>query len=183
MGKLAARLLRETGVGRLTIAGRNPARVAEVSAAVRGTPARDVEVAALLGDADILICATAAAEPVVLAAQLRLARGRRLFVLDLGLPANVDPAVASLAGVTLVGLDGFGRHLAKRAVPDQVPEVQALIAEARSAYLNQQAQAAVEPLIVAMHARIRALADGRDGPSHPGQGPARADRPRPGSGH
>ncbi|MCW2542300.1 MAG: glutamyl-tRNA reductase [Frankiales bacterium] len=159
MGKLAARLLGEAGVGQLTIAGRNPEHVFEVGAAVGGTPARDDDVPAALARADVLICATGAAEPVVRVEQLQLVGGRALFVLDLGLPPNVDPAVARLAGVTLVDLDALGRHLAGRAVPDQVPQVRAIVAEARLAYLKQHEQAGAGPVIAAMYAQIRQLAD------------------------
>ncbi|MGX7678597.1 glutamyl-tRNA reductase [Jatrophihabitans sp. DSM 45814] len=163
MGKLAARLLREAGVGRLTIAGRDPARVTDLSAVVHGTPALGAEVAVAMALADILICASGSAKPVLhpehLAEQLHGSVGRRRFVLDLGLPPNVDPTVGGLAGVRLVDLQGLGRHLAGAALPEQVPQVRALVAEAKSVYLNQQEQASAEPLIAAMHLQIRRLAD------------------------
>jgi hypothetical protein len=51
-GKLAARLLHKAGVARLSVAGRNAARAAEVAAALRAghLPASDVP-AVLAGDA------------------------------------------------------------------------------------------------------------------------------------
>src|SRR6266540_1633490 len=199
VGKLAARLLREAGVARLSVAGRSQVRVAEVAAAVHGRHLRAVDVPATLADADILITATGAAVPVVLAEQVRVARestaGRPLFVLDLGMPPNVEPAVGRLAGVTLVDLTALGRHLADRDVPDQIPQVRAIVAAEAAAYIDRQNQAAAAPVIAAMHAQIRQLADaelarlhdrlgpqrratGRDGghrPPHPPQDPASAD--------
>jgi glutamyl-tRNA reductase len=163
MGKLAARLLREAGVGRLSVASRNAARAAEVAAVVRGRQLRASDVPATLADADILVTATGAAVPVVFAGQVRAARaragGRPLFVLDLGMPPDVDPAVGRLAGVTLVDLTALGRHLADREVPDQVPQVRAIVAAAAAAYADRQKQAAAAPVIAAMHAQIRQLAD------------------------
>jgi glutamyl-tRNA reductase len=163
MGKLAARLLREAGVGRLSVASRNAARAAEVAAAVRGRYLGASEVPATLADADILITATGAAVPVVPAAKVRAARaqagGRPLFVLDLGMPPDVDPAVGRLAGVTLVDLTALGRHLADREVPDQIPQVRAIVTAEVAAYLDRQEQAAAAPVIAAMHAQIRQLAD------------------------
>jgi glutamyl-tRNA reductase len=163
MGKLAARLLRESGIGRLSVAGRNAARAADVAAAVNADhlPAEDVPAA--LADADILISATGAAAPVLLADQVRTARaqtdGRPLFILDLGMPPDVDPAVGQLAGVALVDLTALGRHLARRQTPDQVPRVREIVAAEAAAYAVRQEQAAAAPVIAALHAQIRLLAD------------------------
>jgi glutamyl-tRNA reductase len=163
MGKLAARLLREAGVGRLSVAGRNQERAAEVAAAVGGRHLGDVDVPTTLAEADILITATGAAEPVVPAEQVRTARaqagGRPLFVLDLGMPPDVDPGVGRLTGVTLVDITALGRHLADREVPDQIPQVRAIVAAEAAAYMERREQAAAAPVIAAMHAQIRQLAD------------------------
>jgi glutamyl-tRNA reductase len=163
MGKLAARLLREAGVGRLSVASRNPERAAEVAAAVGGSHLRASDVPARLADTDILISATGAAVPVVPVDQVQAARaqagGRPLFVLDLGMPPDVDPAVGQLPGITLVDLTALGRYLADREVPDQIPQVRAIVAAEAAAYLNRQEQVAAAPIIAAMHAQIRQLAD------------------------
>jgi glutamyl-tRNA reductase len=174
MGKLAARLLREAGVGRLWVASRSQQRAAEVAAAVHGRPLRTSDVPAALVDADLLVTATGAAAPVVLAGQVRAARaqagggpgpgqalagGRPLVVLDLGMPPEVDPAVGRLAGLTLIDIAALGRHLADRAVPSQIPEVRAIVAAEAAAYTARQDQAIAAPVIAAMHAQIRQLAD------------------------
>src|SRR6266571_3280231 len=162
-GKLAARLLRQAGVGRLSVASRNAARAAEVAAAAgaRHLPAADVPAA--LAGADLLVTATGAAAPVVAAGPVRAARAqagsRPLFVLDLGMPPNVEPAAGRLAGVTLVDLTALGRHLADLDVPGQIPQVRAIVAAEAAAYMDRQDQAAAAPVIAAMHAQIRQLAD------------------------
>jgi glutamyl-tRNA reductase len=61
--------------------------------------------------------------------------------------------------VTLVDLTALGRHLADREVPDQVPQVRAIVAAEAAAYLDRQRQEASAPVIAAMHAHIRQLAD------------------------
>jgi glutamyl-tRNA reductase len=163
MGKLAARLLREAGVGRLGVASRNPVRAAEVAGAVHGRPLTVSDMPAALADTDILITATGSAVPIVRAKQVRTAikpaAGRPLFVLDLGMPPNVEPAVGHLAGVTLVDLAALGRHLAGLDVPDQIHQVRAIVAVEATAYMDRQGQAAAAPVIAAMHAQIRQLAD------------------------
>ena len=162
-GKLAARLLREAGVARLSVASRNAARAAEVAAALRATPLRASDVPAMLADADLLVTATGAPAPVVGAWPVQAARardgGRPLFVLDLGMPPDVDAAVGQLDGVTLVDLTALGRRLADRAVPAQVPQARAIVAAETAAYMERRGQAAAAPVIAAMHAQITQLAD------------------------
>jgi glutamyl-tRNA reductase len=134
-GKLAARLLREAGVGRLSVASRSQERAAEVAAGAFPAPLRTSDISAALADADILVTATGAAAPVVL---------------DLGMPPD---------GVTLVDIAALGRHLADRTMPGQIPQVRAIVAAEAAAYLDRQDRAIAAPVIAAMHARIRQLAD------------------------
>jgi glutamyl-tRNA reductase len=162
-GKLVARLLSAAGVGRLSVASRSQTRAAEVAAAVGGRPLRAADVPAALAGADLLITATGAAAPVVTAGPVRAARaragGRPLFVLDLGMPPDVEPAVGRLAGITLADLAALGQHLAGRATPSQIPQARAIAAAEAAAYAERQHQAAAAPVIAAMHAQVRKLAD------------------------
>lgn len=162
-GKLAARLLRQAGVGRLSVAGRHAARAAEVAAAVGASPLRAADVPAALARADLLVTATGAAAPIVVAGPVQAARaraaGRPLFVLDLGMPPDVEPAVGRLAGVTLADLAALGQHLAGHAAPDQILQARAIVTAEAAAYAERQDQAAAAPVIAAMHAQIRQLAD------------------------
>ena len=162
-GRLAARLLHEAGVARLSVASRNAARAAEVAAALRARHLPASDVPAALADADLLVTATGAPAPVVAAGPVRAARaqagGRPLFVLDLGMPPDVDAAVGRLAGVKLVDLTALGRHLADRAVPDQIPQVRAIVAAEAAGYMDRRGQSAAAPVIAAMHEQIRQFAD------------------------
>ncbi len=162
-GRLAARLLREAGAARLCVASRDAARAAEVAAAVRGRPLQTSDLPAALASADILVTATGATVPVLSIAPVAGARAqaasRPLFVLDLGMPPDVDPAVGRLAGVTLIDLTVLGQHLTGRAVPDQIAQARAIVAAEAAAYMKRQEQAAATPVIAAMHAQISQLAD------------------------
>jgi glutamyl-tRNA reductase len=75
------------------------------------------------------------------------------------MPPDVEPAVGRLPGVTLVDLTALGRHLAGRDAPDQVPQVRAIVAAEVAEYTNRQNEAVAGPVIAAMHAQIRQLAD------------------------
>ena len=161
-GRLAARLLGGAGIGRVSIASRSQARAADVASAVTGSHLRAEDVSAALGETDILVTATGAPSPTVRTAEVRAARaqsaGRPLFVLDLGMPPDVDPAVGQLRGVTLVNLAALSRHLAGRAGSAAVPRVQAIVAEETVALVARQKQAAAGPVIAALHRDIGRIA-------------------------
>jgi glutamyl-tRNA reductase len=163
VGKLAARLLHESGVAQLTVASRTEAAAATVAASVHGRPLQAADLPATLADSDLLITATGAPVHVVLAEQVRAAReqtgDRPLFVLDLGMPPDVQPAVGHLAGVTLVDIHALGRHLADRDVPDDVHRVRAIVAAEVDSYVERQNQAAAAPVIAALHSQIRELTE------------------------
>jgi glutamyl-tRNA reductase len=163
VGKLAARLLHESGVAQLTVASRTEAAAATVAASVHGRPLQAADLPATLADSDLLITATGAPVHVVLAEQVRAAReqtdDRPLVVLDLGMPPDVEPAVGNLAGVTLVDIHALGRHLADRDVPDDVHRVRAIVAAEVDSYVERQNQAAAAPVIAALHSQIRELTE------------------------
>jgi glutamyl-tRNA reductase len=72
-----------------------------------------------LEGADLLVVATASVHPVVTGAELAQVAARRgnreLFVVDLGVPRNVDPAARATATVQLFDLDDL-QHLCCPAV-------------------------------------------------------------------
>ncbi|MGZ4542903.1 MAG: glutamyl-tRNA reductase, partial [Mycobacteriaceae bacterium] len=116
MGGLAVALLQRAGVAGVIVANRTPERAASLAATAAGgaTDARAVglaELPAVLADADVLVTCTGAVGAVVTLAQAHLALAARpagrgpLVICDLGLPRDVEPAVADLPGVVLVGLE------------------------------------------------------------------------------
>lgn len=107
-----------------------------------------------LGQADLIITSTT--RQALTTTRLALARGRtdkRSLVVDLGMPANVDPAVAELNGVELLDLPTIGLHA-------PVPELQAsarahdLVESAAGAF---DASAAAGPVITEFREHVMRL--------------------------
>jgi len=113
MGAVAARQLRERGA-EVLLSNRSPARAAALAARLRLATRPWEWRAALLSQVDGLICATGAAEPVVLRPWLeRASRGRSapLVVVDLGVPRNVETLSAPPEGLQLIDITDLARRM------------------------------------------------------------------------
>jgi glutamyl-tRNA reductase len=105
------RALHEHGASKVTLLNRRPVRAKVLAEAWGAHPGGWEELEPRLNSADLLLVATAGARPVVSANQLAAAdrRGRDLFVMDLSVPRNVEPAARSVPGVQLFDLDDLQR--------------------------------------------------------------------------
>ena len=122
----------------------------------RTAPARGIhEIPAALGLADVVISATSASSHLVTAIEVQLAMrtraGRRLTVVDLSVPANVEPCTRAIAGVRLIDIDDLRDA---PATPDRVEldaaldEAQAIVAEALRRFDAARHGRVVGPVIV-----------------------------------
>ena len=107
------RALHELGASRVTLLNRRPVRAQVLAEAWGATSGAWELLAQKLESADLLLVATAGSRPVVSAAQLSQAAlsrsDRELFVMDLSVPRNVDPAARAIPGVHLFDLDDLQR--------------------------------------------------------------------------
>ncbi|GAA1868267.1 glutamyl-tRNA reductase [Pseudonocardia ailaonensis] len=166
MGALAAAHLRRAGAADITVLNRSAERgerLAEkiVESSAGGTRARAGLIESLpevVGDADLLVACTGAIGTVVEREMLAGVRGP-FVVCDLGLPRDVDPAVAELPGVTVVDLIALQRRLAGRADGGSVAAARALVAEEAQSYLAAQRSAEVTPTVTALRRRASEVVD------------------------
>jgi glutamyl-tRNA reductase len=106
---LSARHFASAGVKRIVIANRTLSRAQTLAAEIQGYA---VELSALekeLAQADIVVACTASTVPLVskqaTAAALRRRRHRPIFMVDLAVPRDIEPAVADLQDVYLFTID------------------------------------------------------------------------------
>jgi glutamyl-tRNA reductase len=107
------RALSERGATNVALLNRRPER-ARVLAQAWGATGGDLgQLKQTLEGADLLVVATASAHPVVSSEELAHVAARRgnreLFVIDLGVPRNVDPAARTMTAVRLFDLDDLQR--------------------------------------------------------------------------
>jgi glutamyl-tRNA reductase len=113
MTELALEAMRDSGLSRVRIANRTRARAQALAGRFDATAHDLGELPELLAQVDVVLTSIGGHEPVVLLEHLERAlrgRGHRpLFVIDLGVPRNVDPRVDELDGVYLYDVDDLGR--------------------------------------------------------------------------
>jgi glutamyl-tRNA reductase len=160
MADLAARRLRERGVSHLRILNRSVERARRLAARTGGEPGGLDVLAAAIARADVVVSSTGAAGLLVSEADVRRALrakpdGAHLFVLDLAVPRDVDPAVASLPGVDLADIDDL-----KQAVEPglggartEIDAAREIVGEEVRRFTAWRRAARLAPLIEALRAR------------------------------
>lgn len=111
VARSTAQSLSSRGAQSIFVANRSYDRAVELAARVGGQVIRFAEWEPWLERVDIVIVSTAAPVYVVSPAAVRQAslarRGRPLFLIDLSVPRNIDPACAAAEGVTLYDIDAL----------------------------------------------------------------------------
>lgn len=107
--ELIATHLNDAGIHSMRIANRTFERAQELAAAFDATAIELTEIPNHLHDVDILISATNSADTLLkkndFASIVEQRQGRPLLVIDLAVPRDIDPAVATLPGTHLYNID------------------------------------------------------------------------------
>ena len=104
---------------------------------------------------DVLITCTSTTEPVVVPGVVD--ESRRL-VIDLGLPRNVDPLVATVPGVELLDLETISLHapLTQMSAAD---DARAMVSDAAAEFQAAAAEQSLTPAVVALRKHVFDLLD------------------------
>jgi glutamyl-tRNA reductase len=112
-GELVARRLVARGASTVIVANRAFARAEAISRSIGGRAVRFEDWQSSIGGADIMVCCTAAPHHVVtvekLEPLLRAGGNRPFFLIDLAVPRDIDPEVATLPNVHLCDIDSLER--------------------------------------------------------------------------
>lgn len=107
--ELTARHLAEQGLRRMIVANRSLERAQQLAQRHHGYATRLDSLATHLVEADIIISSTASPEPLLHHSQVKAAlkqrRHKPMFLLDLAVPRDIDPAVARLEDAYLYTVD------------------------------------------------------------------------------
>jgi glutamyl-tRNA reductase len=162
MAEAAARSLGE-GARALRICNRSFDRAA--------TLARDLNAAAVPWDgleaelvqADVVVASTASPSYVVTRDMVRRAmkqrKGRTLFFVDIAVPRNVEPSVHTIDNVYVFNVDDLEQEVARgmKARKGEVVAAEKIVAEEVARFLAWTRGLEVQPTVVAMRAKARAV--------------------------
>lgn len=159
MSELAAKHLVRGGARATVLGGRTFARAEELAAALGGRAAPLEALREELARADIVISGTGAPGIVVHKEDVESARAGRgarpLFLIDIAVPRDVDPAAAKLEGVFLYDLDDL-KTVAESNLRERHKEAaaaEALVEREVREFLAWQRSLDVVPLLVQLRQR------------------------------
>ncbi len=165
MGSLTAAHLVRAGIGHVNVVNRSLPRAQRLAAnlveqGVRAGAMTLDELPDALAQSDLVISCTGAVRPVVTLADVyhALAASQRdeaepMVLCDLGMPRDVDPAVAGLPGVSVVDMDRVQREPSARAAAADAEAARRIVAAEVAAYLASQRVAEVTPTVTALRQR------------------------------
>ncbi|MEZ0358802.1 glutamyl-tRNA reductase [Mycobacterium sp. ENV421] len=166
MGGLSVAHLLRAGITHIDVLNRSLPRAERLAESIRqqGATAQALsleELPAALAAADVVVSCTGAVRPVVSLADVHhaLASVRRdetaapLVLCDLGMPRDVDPAVAGLPGVAVIDMDRVQREPSARAAATDAEAARQIVAAEVASYLAGQRMSEVTPTVTALRQR------------------------------
>ena len=175
MSALAAATAARSGAASIAVANRTRGHAERVAASV-GTAVTTVsglsDLPAALAVADVVISCTGAAGPVITLEAASAALAARtgpgplasqdplapLVIMDLAMPRDVEPGVADLPGVVLIGMDQLREH-ASAIREDDVAAVRVILEAELAGYQSAMDAARVAPTVVALRAKAAKVVD------------------------
>ncbi|MBS41757.1 MAG: glutamyl-tRNA reductase [Nocardioides sp.] len=162
MAGLAAATVSRLGAGDLAVVNRTPHRAARLAEEHGGRAVALADLDAELASADVLVTCTGATGVIVTRDMLAHARAgahRPLAVIDIALPRDVEPSVAELDDVLLIGLPELAEALADTEAGREVDEVRRIVTEEVTAFLAARRQASVTPTVVALRSMATSVVE------------------------
>jgi glutamyl-tRNA reductase len=158
-GELIAQALGQAGVRTVFVANRHYDRAIGLAKRFGGHAVRLDDLPAELASTDIVLTSTASPHQILGREELALVmdqrEGRRLLLIDIAVPRDIEPSVRDLAGVTLFDMDDLQREVARNLSGREAEAARArtLLGEEIARFGDWVASLDVVPTIAALRAR------------------------------
>jgi glutamyl-tRNA reductase len=158
VAELAARSLAARGASIAFVANRSPQRAAELASAFAGEGIGLDRAAAVLGEVDVVLSSTGSPGWVLgreeVDGALRDRKGRPLFLIDLAVPRDLDPAIHELDACYLYDIDDLESVVAASLAGRrrEAARAEAIVAEEAESFREWQASREVVPAIASLRA-------------------------------
>jgi glutamyl-tRNA reductase len=159
MGEETVRYLADEGARDITIVNRNRQRALALSDRVGGRVSAWDTLRDHMIEADLVVSTTGASEPIFTVAWYRPideARAQRpLFILDLAVPRDFEPAIGDFNGVYLYSVDDLGKHCERnrREREREWPKAERIIEEETARFMTDLHHRSTGPTIKRLKAR------------------------------
>lgn len=166
MGELVAEHLLAAGLAGLSVATPRPSRAEALARSLSGHVVAFDQIREALVQADVVISAVGGRNLVlasdVISQALRSRRQRPIFLVDAGIPGDIEPAVNRVDNAFLYDLNDLERAaLEGRTGRQQAARAAwSVVEEELNAFLRGRSERAAVPAIVALRERCEALRDG-----------------------
>ncbi|MBI2504770.1 MAG: glutamyl-tRNA reductase [Candidatus Latescibacteria bacterium] len=163
MAELTAQYLVESGINNLLVANRTLERAQDLARRFQGQAIPFDQMSSALTAVDIAISSTSAPGfvllPKTIQQVMRQRRGRPLFLIDIAVPRDIDPAVKQLDNVFLFDIDDLEQVVRtnRQEREGEILKVQGLIEEELKHFLHWFNAQGTGPLIQALHRRAEEL--------------------------
>lgn len=166
MSELAARHLRRSGVKRILVTNRTLSRAEEMAAVFGGTAVDYSQFRQVLPEVDIVITSSGASGYVIGPDEMQRAitarKNKPMFVIDIAVPRNVDPAVNALDNVFLYDIDDLqgvvNSNLAERQ--KEAARAERIVAEEVERMLVRLKVQQIAPVIVSLQEQLETIRAG-----------------------
>ena len=161
VSELVVSQLRDRGIGRLQVANRSQARAEELARSFGGQTIAWADWNSALVHPDIIVSSVRSEEVILRCEALEramAARGNRaVFLIDLGVPRNVEPSVADLYNVYLYNVDDLTEIVEqnRRARESEVPKAEGLVEHHVGKFLSWQASVELVSLVDALRSQLQ----------------------------
>ena len=153
--------LRDRGIARLFIMNRSRERADELATRIGGKVVGWGEWETALKVADVVVSSVASEEPVlrreILQAAMSARGNRALFLMDLGLPRNIEASTAELYNIYMYNIDDLTEIVEqnRHAREGEIPRAETIVDEHVGKFLSWQASVELVGLVDALRARLR----------------------------
>ena len=163
MGELVAEAMLAAGLKRLVVAAPRLSRAETLAESLNCHVAPFDDLAPLLADADLVLTAVSGRHTVIAPEQVQLALKKRrrkpVFLVDTGIPGDIDPAVNRVDGAYLYDLTDLERvAMEGRASREQAArEAWAIVDAELASFTKGRAARAAVPAIISLRGRFETM--------------------------
>ena len=160
MGELAAKHLHRSGANRIFVTNRTRERAEEMATVFSGTAVEYTRFASMLPEIDIVIASSGAPHYILGREEMQRViaarKNKPMFLIDIAVPRNIDPAVNDMEGVFLYDVDDLegvvNANIKERG--KQAEQAEAIVAEEVERMMSRLKLEEVTPTIISLQEQL-----------------------------